>query len=461
MSSLIIKSTKHNIEYNNTGKKKHLKVFLDDYRTVMSRAIDYYWEYYNLNTGTQCKEAYKVPKFYPFDEQIKRDDLVISGRAFKCAVTQAHGMIKSVLKKYNKKLYALHVAQGKIIKNNKKACSKANEARINSWFFKNRFVPKPVVNKSVGAEVNTILVSLVVESQNIKEFDLLFMFSSLFNASYKKYHLPSNKLNILSKQHRRYNHWDSIKQERLKSFLLTENYICIRFSILPPELKKTGNVSAIDQGINTLLTMVDTDNNVYKSGMNNHGFDFKDILLALARKKRGSKSFEKAAEHRKNYINWTINQLDLTVIKELRLEEIINIGYKQKRSKFLNGFTNKLISDKIQDATLLAGVQFLGQSSAYRSQRCNACGFVHYLNRSNKDKEIFHCRCCGHTANADVNAAKNHLVDGLPWLKPYIVKGINRTSGFYWNPVDDEVQGVYSPLIQVVVRKNRLPKHKQ
>ena len=62
-----------------------------------------------------------------------------------------------------------------------------------------------------------------------------------------------------------------------------------------------------------------------------------------------------------------------------------------------------------------------------------------------------------HTANADVNAASNHLVD-LPALRHYIVKGINRTSGFYWNPVNNEVQGVYSPLIQVAVYKNRRKK---
>ena len=42
------------------------------------------------------------------------------------------------------------------------------------------------------------------------------------------------------------------------------------------------------------------------------------------------------------------------------------------------------------------------------------------------------------------------------------IKGINRTSGFYWNPANEEVQGVYSPLVRVLVRKTeQRKKHQQ
>lgn len=449
MKKSIVKSTKHYLSDNNTGKKRHLKIFLRDYRIVIKRAIDYYWAKNKLDTGTQSKEACKLQKFYPYTKQLKTDDLALSGRAIKCAVTQANGMIKSVLKKYDKKYFALRKAQEKgDIK---------RESQIKSWLYRNRFIKKPLISKKVGAEIGSVLVTMTDLSDS-KEFDLLFMFGSLFNSWYKKFHLPSNKLYILSKKHRRYHYWNNKKQDVKKSFLLTDDYICIRFVILPPDKKETGKTVAIDQGINKLITMVDMDTNVYQSSRNNHGYNFKDILLSLSKKVKGSKSFQREVEHRKNHINWAINQLNLREIKEIRLEEIKNIFYKRARSKFLNGFTNTLIRDKLQDNALLAGVQFVEQSSAYRSQRCNSCGFVHYLNRANKDKEIFECRCCGHTANADVNAASNHLVDGLPALRHYIVKGINRTSGFYWNPVNDEVQGVYSPLIRVAVYKNRRKK---
>ena len=42
---------------------------------------------------------------------------------------------------------------------------------------------------------------------------------------------------------------------------------------------------------------------------------------------------------------------------------------------------------------------------AYTSQQCNVCGFVHPDNRPSRAE--FLCLACGHTGNADLNAAKN------------------------------------------------------
>ena len=50
----------------------------------------------------------------------------------------------------------------------------------------------------------------------------------------------------------------------------------------------------------------------------------------------------------------------------------------------------------------------VGRKSMYHvntSRRCNACGHVAAENR--KSQAVFCCVACGHTANADVNAAKN------------------------------------------------------
>jgi IS605 OrfB family transposase len=45
---------------------------------------------------------------------------------------------------------------------------------------------------------------------------------------------------------------------------------------------------------------------------------------------------------------------------------------------------------------------------AYTSQRCSACGTVDA--KARESQAVFRCRSCGHTANADVNAAKNIAV---------------------------------------------------
>jgi len=42
---------------------------------------------------------------------------------------------------------------------------------------------------------------------------------------------------------------------------------------------------------------------------------------------------------------------------------------------------------------------------AYTSQQCSACGFVHPDNRPSQ--AAFRCLACGHTENADINAARN------------------------------------------------------
>jgi putative transposase len=52
---------------------------------------------------------------------------------------------------------------------------------------------------------------------------------------------------------------------------------------------------------------------------------------------------------------------------------------------------------------------------AYTSQTCNVCGCVSKLNRKNQAK--FRCIECGHTDNADKNAARNIMTKGLRQLK--------------------------------------------
>ena len=51
---------------------------------------------------------------------------------------------------------------------------------------------------------------------------------------------------------------------------------------------------------------------------------------------------------------------------------------------------------------------------AYTSQTCHACGCVESANRPSQS--FFRCQACGHTANADVNAAQNIRRQGLAQL---------------------------------------------
>ncbi len=48
---------------------------------------------------------------------------------------------------------------------------------------------------------------------------------------------------------------------------------------------------------------------------------------------------------------------------------------------------------------------------AYTSQRCGQCGVITALSR--RSQSVFKCVACGHTAHADINAARNILAAGL------------------------------------------------
>ena len=53
---------------------------------------------------------------------------------------------------------------------------------------------------------------------------------------------------------------------------------------------------------------------------------------------------------------------------------------------------------------------------AYTSQTCAVCGHIGKENR--KTRALFHCTACGHTANADHNAAINILARGMLLVRP-------------------------------------------
>ncbi len=59
-----------------------------------------------------------------------------------------------------------------------------------------------------------------------------------------------------------------------------------------------------------------------------------------------------------------------------------------------------------------AGRRVIAVDPRYTSQRCNACGHTGKENRMNQ--ALFRCVKCGHTANADHNAAKNILGRAVP-----------------------------------------------
>ena len=172
-------------------------------------------------------------------------------------------------------------------------------------------------------------------------------------------------------------------------------------------------------------------NGVVTSKTDSHNHSLESIAARLSRRRKGSKGFRRAQEHRRNFINWSINSLNLDGVREIRLERIVYINHGKRTSRTMSHWTSTLIRDKILSLCEILGVQVVEQDSAYRSQRCSRCGQVRRANRRGKS---YSCANCGLGIDADLNAARNHEAD-LPAI-PFGLRGSGRNlgKGFLWKP---------------------------
>lgn len=170
-------------------------------------------------------------------------------------------------------------------------------------------------------------------------------------------------------------------------------------------VKIKGKPIGIDIGIKKLI--VDSNGKQY-------GKDMERLMDKIQRKEQNSKAFKRALKERNNYIGKTVKTLNLSDKKVLVAEAIKNIKrntkkdrrlHKRFRAKFQR-WVYALLLRRIQLYCEVVGVQFYKVEPSYTSQTCNKCKFV---SRANRVGELFKCRNCGYTADADYNASLNIL----------------------------------------------------
>jgi transposase len=181
-----------------------------------------------------------------------------------------------------------------------------------------------------------------------------------------------------------------------------------------------------DQGIKNCLSLASSDGLVFQSKeVDVHGHSLSSIQSKLCRKKKGSHNYRKGQEHRKNFINARINEA-IKFIKRagtLNLEDVRFLGKGRNSGAFLSKFEHSRIRRKLGQICGEEGLSLNLSASAYRSRRCNQCGWVDEASRKGK---IFKCTVCGHLDDADLNAARNHVIS-LPKLRPHF------GDKFLWN----------------------------
>ena len=210
--------------------------------------------------------------------------------------------------------------------------------------------------------------------------------------------------------------------------------LTFNFELPEVEQREQGATLGIDIGSITTISC----SNGHQSIEDKDGWNLIKIQNRLARRKKDSKGFERAQKHRKNYINWSINQLNVSDIRLMRIENIKYLRKGRRSPRGLSHWTYAAIFEKLEDVCSTSGVQLERVNPTYTSQRCSQCGWVHKGNRRGK---WFKCKACSFEHDADLNASKN-IALGLPAIsKEQRLSKINR-AGFYWL-LDDS--GVYSP----------------
>jgi transposase len=395
----MIRSSSHTINFANIGKKETYWSFLKDYRATAVQMVEQVWNgYEDFNI---LNDKLELPKY--LDYKAFKLETKLSARALSSLTTQVSGVIRAATEKRRRLLWG----REQMLKDGKPI------SRMDKKIHKCKLV-KPDASR-LNPELSS--KNLVFVDGPDKTFGIWIKLQSL--GEYGKILIPLKETEISKK-------WGE-KGERLGSVMLTGKSAILRFEV-EQEKKKSGKRVGADEGMKTVLTLSDKQ---IPPQTDIHGHSLESILGIMARKKKGSKAFRKAQEHRKNFINWSINQLNFSDIKVVALEKVSNINFGKRVSRKMRAWTNPIIVEKVKRLCEEQGVLVVMQDSTYRSQRCSHCGNVRKSNRKGK---IYKCKHCGFEVDSDLNASLNHEAE-LPAL-PFGLRGSKKNlgDGFLWLP---------------------------
>jgi transposase len=407
----MIRSSKATLKFVNRGKLTSLREFIGEYRRVATLFIDLLWD------------EKTIPALLPkkFTDQIT--DSWLSARALQAAGKQASGIVRGTKEKQAKRLFIIN-------KLNKEG--KLKQARKLQAIYNKNLASKPNIN-NLEPELDSRFIE-VVETPNLKEFDLVINLKSVGSVSGNKL-----KLSLPVKKHKHFNKLNS-KGTLKKSVRLSPNSVSFSFDIPDVPKRTSGITLGLDKGMTDIFVLSDGQS----VHADKHGHTLGSICNKLSRKQRGSEGFRRAEKHRDNFIRWSVHQLNLAGVQKVCRENIRHMRKGKKTSRFLQHF-NYAELDLVVDRLLEeSGVLIERKSPTYSSQRCSACGWVRKSNRKGKQ---FRCTSCAFTQDADLNAAINLALDLRPISEKERLAHANR-KGFYWHVRGQE------PIVPVALQPN-------
>jgi transposase len=432
----MIKTVLHDYRYSNTGKLAALQQALLESFYVKLFYIDYYWNLYSKS------EDCITPFYYDYKVLTEKDKSKLAPsltwRAINSICDDAKGSIKANLNKKRNLIFKIKNIKEENIKRREKGLCPFSLEKLESDL-ENFILTKPEIKlNNHSLEVSSKCIQFIkrfnpisnledrfIESlnpelikNNFKHFDL-FMKISLIegNPIYIPVKLNNQDFKMLN-----------LKGELLCGVELRMKSFDFRYEIPNKELKKKGKIVGADSGISTILTLSDG-----QATNNKYNLEFKKVLTELSLCEKGTKKFKRLQDQRKNIINNAINELDFSKIKQINLEHISNLFYKNNVNAIIARFTNTLIEAKLQSICELKGVLLNLQESAYYSQRCHSCGLVKKNNRNKKDYKCCNPHCKNHFVifDADLNSALNHELE-LPMIPKFLFRSKQNVKGFFW-----------------------------
>jgi transposase len=385
-----IKSAKISMKFCNTGKVDLLRKFIAEYRILVAFFVDLLWE------------LKKVPVLIP-KELTSKAETWLSARAIQAAAKQASGIVRGAKKKQEQREYRYSALL------NEKKFKQARKLRA---IIDSHKVSKPVID-NICPELDSRFVEISWDSSSY--IDGWLTLSSLGFPH-------GTKIVIPIKKHKHFN--KMLAAGKIKTGVrLSNDSITFMFDVEEPVKVEEGSTLGIDIGVNNVISVSDG----FQSVADKHGWTLDKIMDKMCLKKPGSKAYARLQALRINHTNWCANQVNLSGVKQVYCENIFDFGRNVRSSKKLRRWPCKNILDKLEDRCLNAGVQFSKSHPAFTSQRCSSCGWVQ---RANRKDSTFKCKSCGHTQDADLNAALN-ISFNLPSLGKDWRKLPNK-KGFYW-----------------------------
>jgi len=407
----MLRTSKHTLKFCNKKKHEIIVNLINDYRKLVQEIIDDIWKN-GYNDFSVQKNKLNLLSFLD-SKFLNKFDFEYTERLKQCAGKQAIGMLSAATEKRRRQLWKLKQLQ---------------KEGINAKFLQRKINIFPLIKpnaSNINLNLDSRFVDFDFENQN--KFLCFVKLSSFKKGQNVK--IPISHSSIFDK----WNDKGLLKQ----SIMLSKNNIFLIFESKVPK-KTIGETIGCDQGIIDVVKL--SDNQAIPKYQDK--YNLSDVQKILSRRKKGSIGFRKAQTFRKNIINWSINQLNFSNIKELRLEKLENVRKGKKSSRFLSHWTYTKINDKLKRVSEEKGFLIKEIPNEFRSQRCSECGWVRKANRKGK---TFCCTKCACTLDADLNAASNLSLDLYEIPKWVRLKKIN-LSGFYWNS-----EGLFSSSQESIV----------